>query len=574
MFPSTSLPRLQQDSPTGLGWLLGAAAASLAWLIPTHHAPWTPFYNEIALALALWPVGLWVLWAGRRRRWPLPEAAGGLLLVGLLPLAQAALGLLLVPAEAIYPALYVLGLLFTLSAAQQAEQLVPSRLADLVFASLALAALVSTGIALAQWAQLGDGGGFLALPYENRAIANLGQPNNLATLLVWGVVALGWAHWRRAIGGGVALGAAAFLLVGVALTGSRTGALEVLLLALAAWRWRRLLGGTRWAWAAGGLVLWLGLVLLAAPTLTDLMGLGSVRQLNESVSPRQRTALLHMVLAAIAERPWQGWGWNQLATAHVALADRFPLHGTVGNAHNLVLDLVVWFGLPLGGLIAVALGRWIWRIDRRIDRAEDAWLHTAVAVFLLHAMLELPHMLAYFLLPVAVWLGTLAARQPEREKRTVPWTAAAGMALALGTALVMMLVEYPRVEANALAARVRAAQIAGAREEYDPGVLLLQPLQKTLVTLRTEPRRGMSDEELDRFKSAVRRHPGNSGLLRYAQAAALNQRPDDARWALGVACSLHRLSLARAAARQWTLLAETQYPEMANIAFPCIQNQP
>lgn len=562
--------RLRQTSPTGLGWLLGAFAASLPWLIPVRTPPWATFYNEIAMAFALWPLSVWALWAGRGKPLALDNLTLGVMAAMLVPLGQAATGLLWLPGEAVYAVLYLAGFALTMSVAREAQDVAPGRLIDLLFTSLAIAALASAGIALAQWFQLDSPAGLLDLStlHLHRSSGNLGQPNNLATLLVWGLVALWWAHQRGVLGGGVVTGAAALLLVGVALTGSRAGALELGLLALAAWRWRRLLGTgpQRHVWVA--LAVWFVLVLLAIPSLAQRLELDSVRQLNESASPRERLNLLRMMLAAIAERPGTGWGWNQVLSAHAALSNRFSLHVSVGNAHNLVLDLLVWCGLPLGGLMAAGLLAWFWRIDRRIATAEQALIYTALAVFLLHAMLELPHMLAYFQLPVAVMLGTLSAMQTTPTVLRLPRAAALALVLVLGAVLTTLFAEYRRVEANALAARVRAANILGAPDEYDPNVTLLKPLQTSLLAIREEPRRGMSHEELANILRVLKRYPSYAGLWRYAQAAALNGEPDQARWAVGVACSLDSIQHCQASARAWRELGATQFPEMASVALP------
>jgi hypothetical protein len=110
-----------------------------------------------------------------------------------------------------------------------------------------------------------------------------------------------------------------------------------------------------------------------------------------------------MMLAAIAERPWTGWGWNQVLSAHAALSDRFALHVSgqrpqpgVGSAG------LVWHSTRR--VVDCGFVGMVWRIDR-IANAEQALIYTALAVFLLHAMLELPHMLTYFQLPVAVMLA-------------------------------------------------------------------------------------------------------------------------------------------------------------------------
>jgi hypothetical protein len=190
--------------------------------------------------------------------------------------------------------------------------------------------------------------------------------------------------------------------MGVALTGSRAGALELGLLALAA-ALATPAGHRFTAPRPGGAGRVVRARIADHPVAGPVSELTPVRQLNESASPRERLNLLRMMLAAIAERPWTGWGWNQVLSAHAALSDRFALHVS-GQRPQLGVGSagLVWHSTRR--VVDCGFVGMVWRIDR-IANAEQALIYTALAVFLLHAMLELPHMLTYFQLPVAVMLA-------------------------------------------------------------------------------------------------------------------------------------------------------------------------
>ncbi|WP_148289659.1 O-antigen ligase, partial [Ideonella sp. B508-1] len=339
-------------------------------------------------------------------------------------------------------------------------------------ASFTLAAIVSTGLALSQWLMLSDLGGLNA-PMTDRVLANIGQPNILGSLLVWGLIGIWWALHRKFIGGTTAFLTAAFLLSGVTLTRSRTAVLEVILLGIFAVIFRRQLSIGRQSRAWGGLAVWFMLTLWGVDPLSHLLDMDAGRELANFDSPAERLTILRMAWSAIAQRPWIGYGWNQVTVAHVSLSTQYPMHGLVGNAHNLILDWAIWGGVPFSLLMTAAFTTWwIWHL--RHQRSPEAVLClAAVATLQLHTMLELPHMLAYFLLPASVLMGVLSAEGEVKAVFQLPRAIPIVLSLALIGLLSEIFIEYQRLETNLMAARVRAARIAGAPEEYDPHVPLL-----------------------------------------------------------------------------------------------------
>ena len=75
------------------------------------------------------------------------------------------------------------------------EKAKPDELADILFLAVLVAALVSVGLQLCQWLALSEHDAVAAwvLPLPgSRPYANLMQPNQLATLQLWGLLACGW----------------------------------------------------------------------------------------------------------------------------------------------------------------------------------------------------------------------------------------------------------------------------------------------------------------------------------------------------------------------------------------------
>jgi O-antigen ligase len=282
--------------------------------------------------------------------------------------------------------------------------------------ALVIAGLGSALIAIVQIfaPELTGNGLVAALVFPGRAVGNLGQPNLLADSLVWALAALvPLAHASQLRGQRIALGgAAALLLLGVILSGSRTGLLGIGL--LFAWGLvdRKLPPAIRRALLAapvalallwGGLELWTQSQHLSA----DL----GARAGSDITTSRGR--IWAEALSLVAQQPLLGVGWGQFSFARTLTADpaRYPMF--IDNAHDLPLQLAVELGVPAAIVIVALLLVGLWLAFRRA-RAADGLAGSSrravlviVAMVGIHSLLEYPLWYAFFLLPAA-WAWGLA----------------------------------------------------------------------------------------------------------------------------------------------------------------------
>jgi Virulence factor membrane-bound polymerase, C-terminal/O-Antigen ligase/Protein glycosylation ligase len=555
------------DVPTGIGWVLLPLALALPWLLATHTNPWTMFHAEWLIAGAMLCLAVWAV-AVLPGRWALTWSVLALGPPVLLPLAHAAGGRLVYAADGWLAGLYLGALFLAAATGMRAEALQPHRGADAIFSSLVIASVASTGLMLYQWLGFNDLGMLvMTLPVGGRLVANVGQPNLLATLLVWGVLGVWWGVQRKRIGPAVATLAAAFLLLGVAGTQSRTGMLEVAVLAFVAVLGRRGLGQPR-----RGVVLlllaWFAIAVLAWPTLTAALEADTALSLEQQASLSRRPLIWQLALQLIAEMPLLGWGWNQTLVGQVALFTKVdPLHLVLPYMHNLVLDLMIWCGVPLGMLAAGALLAWFVSRWRRHVPAQRPLL-LALTVLLLHSMLELPHAYALFLLPAGLLFGALEQQFARRNPVAVPRAVPATMVAVLALALAVMAVDYLRVESDLQETRIRAARIGDLTPVAPPRPLLLVPLGDLLTFMRLEPARGMDAAVLADMNRVATRFPSGPNLFLYAQASALNRRPDEARRALALLCHLMLPAQCQAAGDAWREIGKERFPEMLLVTPP------
>ncbi len=260
----------------------------------------------------------------------------------------------------------------------------------------------------------------IALPVRmGRAGGNVGQPNQFADTMVWGLAAIVplARAWRERGGAWLArLGwvlAALFMLLGVMLTGSRTALVSLLLLALWGIADRNIARPLRFGLVSIPFVA--GAMLWAVGAWAHMHSV-TVVLTDRSEAPDVtafRGEIWRNALTMIHQQPWLGVGWGQFNFAWT-LTPSFPRGaGLVDNVHNLPLHLAVELGVPAAlvmmGLLLLALFRSFRRVWKLADdsglAARSALL--IVLVMGLHSMLEYPLWFAYMLLPTA-WAFGLA----------------------------------------------------------------------------------------------------------------------------------------------------------------------
>lgn len=266
-----------------------------------------------------------------------------------------------------------------------------------VFQSWAMAALISSGMALLQYFGQADVLWlWVNVPSElGNAMGNLRQRNQLATLLSMGLLAVVW--WRlKGLSLAHALLMSTIISVALAATSSRTGLLQIV--AVTVWLalpWRQPLVRQAF-WLC---VYSLGVYAVAAWVLpwclqavTGYVSANAMVRLGGDDGCASRKVLWSNVLHLIAQKPWTGWGWDALRQAHYMTDYSGPRFCAVmGNAHNLPLHLAFVWGVPatVGLLLALCVGvgsakPWRWAGPDRLI----AW--GVLGVIALHSLLEFP----------------------------------------------------------------------------------------------------------------------------------------------------------------------------------------
>lgn len=551
-------------------WLAGwACALALGWLLPNHYRPWTTFHMDTwVAAMVLLACAAVFLRAAGPVIWHRIAVMAGV--VVFIPWAQYSAGLITMQGTAWISTAYLLGFLLVLLIGARWELASPSQLADGLFLAIGVAAIVSVGLQLYQWL------GFEMLDVwvmgnaSARPFANMGQPNELGTLLLWGLLSAVWGLVRRRIGVRTALLMAAYLLFGLALTQSRTAWLAVVMLVCASWFWRRFGPNRRWPWLVTGLGLYFAICTLSVGWLSRTFLFASSSEIVDIVrlSNEARPMIWSMFMDAAMQQPFFGYGWNQVGLAQLAVApDHRPLHIVAFHSHNLFLDLVLWCGIPAGSFIAIYLVRWLWKCFRAVRGAEDVLLILFLLVVFNHAMLELPLHHAYFLLPAGLVMGALNARLNMRPVFTVRrWSVL--VAWFFSAALLSIIVhDYLRVESSYLALRFEWAHVKTKTPGEPPEVLALDQLREYIRFARFEPTQGMNAHDLGWMRKVVGAYPNTGTIYNLATALALNQQPEEAQLWLKRMCKIVPQPECVAAKTVWVNKSLVN-PDIAAVSWP------
>jgi hypothetical protein len=547
---------------------LAGLLAGLAWLAPNHYPPWTSFHSEAAAFAALVVLGVATLSA---RRWCPPPAALGVLvaLVALIGL-QFASGLIASRGDALLSSLYLagFGLSLWLGCVVGAGEHRAPALAGFA-AVLVAAACVSTYIALLQWLGRESTWGILAAERgpDMRPFGNFGQPNHLATLTLMGCAFAALLHVQRWLRPWQLWALLAWLSLGLTLSESRSGRLGALAMGLfLLWRSReralRCLRRSVWAW--WGLLVALGWGL---PRLAEALLLQTGRSATMT-RDGARTVMWAQMMDAIQQSPWWGYGWRQTIVAQKSAVLSHPGELATDYAHNLLLDVMLWVGVPLGLLLLGATGWWLFRLAQRARTMPDTLLAASVIPFLVHSQFEFPFAYAYFLFPVAWVLGLLkgqeCALRPETLARPA-WPRPVFAAVLLGFAGLCAAVahEYLLAEEDYRVMRFELRKVGERPASYEaPRLVLLTQLDDLLRAGRMVPRAGMSESELELLRRVNQSQGWATLHLSYAVALALNGRPQEATLELQRLRALHGETSYRQALAHFTALrAQPGYEE-------------
>lgn len=510
---------------------------SASFLSADHYRPWVNFHAEaIAIAGALlggaaliartggfYAPRFWLLWTGC-------AGLAALLQCWMLPGIYAG--------DIVIAAIFLGALICAVALGLHIAQ-VPSSLALLALGTLAMTSTLSALIGILQWQSLSETLGVFGvhIDFGDRAMGNVAQPNQLGTLLLMGLCAHAYLFDRRHFTRATFALLVAVSTLALALTQSRTALLSATLLTVFAFfpGSERLCIQRRW------IVLWLlgfWALFLITPAINAELLIGGGRNVP-LISSNSRDIVWKQVGYAILQNPWVGYGWNRTATAHMAAVGILPGELTFTYAHNVVLDFVAWYGVPVGLGLTGALAYWFWSRWRRLNTPMGACSFAALIPFAVHSLLEFPFAYGYFLVTAGVLAGIVEASVGSQVQRVRVFVAGPFVAV-IAVLGAITVYEYLEVEEDFRVARFANMRIGRMPEGFAySNIHVLTQMGEMLQASRMRPHPGMKIEEMALLERVAKRFPYGALTYRYVEALALNGKIDTAKEELHVLRGLY-----------------------------------
>lgn len=495
-------------------------------------------------------VGLSVFFTLRRRT-QIPRPAGVLFLLATFPWFQFSFSAITSSGTAWINALYLFGFGLSVFFAFNWERNSPG--IGLIFFSavLSAAALFSVGMQIVQWLDLGPFDIWINAPTNRRFSGNLGQPNQLGTLLLLGGLGYFQLYRKEKINSATCIVGLLWILWGVVLTESRTAWLNLALIFLLVhffWRDQRPKFGT---WVIAGLTLFFVAAQAALPEINALL-FGKQDEVRALADPA-RLAIWHASLVQIVHAPLFGWGWGELPEAFLGMPGLPNLSGALSHAHNIALDLLLMNGLLVGSAL-IAFCAWSFvRVMRKVGNPETLVPVLSCLVLVIHASLEFPLHYAYFLLLFGFYWGVVESHINQRVMTLPKGLALGALTIALA-GLVVTARDYFVVERTLHAIQYGRTQSIPI-EERQPDLWVLTQWRDRLDFANQPISHQMDEATYQRMKGVVVTTPSPFMYFRLAQHLTESGWTAKAKFWLGAMCTASPQSFIDSLSEHWRELS-------------------
>ena len=531
--------------------LLFACAALcmfLAWMLPIHYRPWATYTGELYAFFALFALAAVFL----KEKIQLPKIALPLVGVALIPLIQFAFGQVYYFSIALLGFLYVFAFWLSICIGFSLSKSPHNR--DKTFDYLSYTFLVGgvcTGlVAICQWLNLDASltAIMMNISGSTRPFANFAQPNNMGTFLLMALMACLYLYEKKALATKWLVVAALPILMGVALSQSRTSWVACLCIFfyLSYQQYRgfiRLPWRYNWVW----LLSFIGLI-FCLPEISQWIAQSSSLQIIESRELAERAggdmsrlAIWQQMAHAVMAQPWLGYGWYQTSSAFVSISDTVQGPVWIRSAHNFILDFLLWNGAFIAVPFFIYIAYWLYQLQKHAHSVASIIGLLMVGIFLVHTMLEFPQNYAYFLLPIGFLLGSIQAQKSDTAVFTLP-PIFMRIVFAIGVILIAVIYRDYDVLVPRLSQTMRYEHTPEKITRHDQ-IYLLSEFERRIDMIQQNPYQKMSKAELDDVEKLVRSYPTKYHLIKYAKMLAYNGDENEAKHQLSRLEKIHKQQL-------------------------------
>ncbi|WP_312050732.1 PglL family O-oligosaccharyltransferase [Acinetobacter schindleri] len=507
--------------------LIAAILISLAWLMPIHYRPWVTYTGELYAFFALFALAAICL----KEKLKIPAMSLPLLLLACVPLIHFLAGQVFFFSTAMMGFIFVFSfwlasiLGYNLSTGNYNREETFTNLSYVFLASGTITGL----IALCQWSNLDSVlPGMVNINGNQRPYANFAQPNNMATFLLMSLMSCLYLYEKKKIQTKWLFVCAAVIVMGVALSQSRTAwvAAIAIMLYLGFYQYKGIIR-LKWYCSTAWFIFFISCIVafpLLSQLATQVMDAQVVQSrdvVSRATGDMSRLAIWQQMLAAIQAQPWFGYGWYQTSVAFVSITDTVQGPVWIRSAHNFIIDFLIWNGAVIGVPFLAYFGYLGYQMQRWVKTPESVIGILMIGAFVTHAMFEFPQHYAYFLLPVGFIMGTVLAQRADVAKQLVMPSWLIKAIFAVGVILITVIYRDYDTAVPKLGQSIRYEQQPEKITNEKP-IFLLTEFNHRIDWIRVDPYTKMSQDEIHEYEKLVVSYPTKYNLLKYIRLLAYN----------------------------------------------------
>ncbi|MCU4436196.1 pilin glycosylation ligase domain-containing protein [Acinetobacter bereziniae] len=380
-------------------------------LNPYHTLPWVSFYSEKYSFLSFICIAFFLL----NEKLKIPYIIIPVFFISLVPIIQYYLGLIIFFETAflgmVYLFCFFISIIFgyNLSKASNSDNVFDA--ISLFSYILIFISLISSLIIIFQWLNFYNLQPYVLKIMSTRPYGNLAQPNQMGTILLMGIASSWYVYEKKNEKSIALLFTTLIILFSVVLTQSRTSWLIILLLFLYYLYKKKICYLKITTKKIIFLILFFVSNVILLPlynylfTFINLGVVQTVDVLTRSTTGYLRLGVWMHFFKTLMEKPLQGYGWYQTQLANISLIEESVEPQVIDSSHNIVLDLLIWCGIPLGVMIFGLFFLFLVRILIKSSSLENLFFSMIIIIICTHAFLEYPLFYSYFLFPLGFVIG-------------------------------------------------------------------------------------------------------------------------------------------------------------------------
>ena len=518
----------------------------ISYLIPLHYNPWSTFLSEILVYICCFFFFLNFY----KEKIILPKILVPILFLSTLTLFQYLFGQVYFLSHALINSTYLLTLFLVITVV---FNIVNNNEYEKAYFFIKISWMfvavggVNTFLAIYQWLNMDFNTSLVTSLGGSRPFANFAQPNNMATFQIISFLSLIYLYLKQKFKFYLFFILSIASIFSIALTQSRTAVVALISLLLVFIVFRKIAHIKVLVYYFFSVIIYflLSIYLVNISSfIAKIFGLNPINissSVDRGVSSSGRIDFWIQMYYAILERPWFGYGWNQTALAQYQNMETYPISVWITSSHNLLVDIIVWCGIPIGVFFILYSSYLIFSSILKIKKIEELFAFYMIVTLLVHSMLEYPLHYAYFLIPFGIFIAIILSANPNLKFYTFSFKYIAIYSFYLLMGLILVWRDYLiYIEENH---RAIDHNLYSYTEEFHKKheLYILDELNFRLYWIALNPKQKLSEEELETIGKMVSLYLTHFDLYKYAKVLAYNGFSEEAKNQLKLIKQLYKI---------------------------------